>query len=102
VGYRFLIIKFGVPDMCVDVIMVSRDATFFENEFLMKGDELGTSSQEPVGSHVLFVPIEHIEQTSMENPKGDNNVSHPNLKINLSTNYMCARKSNHIYSDKLQ
>ena len=82
--------------MCVDANMVSRDATFFENEFLMKGDELGTSSQEPVGSHVPFVPIKHIEQTSVENPEGDNNVSHPNLKINLSTNYMCGSQITHI------
>jgi hypothetical protein len=32
-GYRFLIRKSNVPDMYVDTIMESRDATFFENEF---------------------------------------------------------------------
>ena len=29
VGYRFLIVKSGVPDMHVGIIMESRDATFF-------------------------------------------------------------------------
>ena len=29
VGYRFLIINFSVPEMAVDTIMESRDATFF-------------------------------------------------------------------------
>jgi hypothetical protein len=29
VGYRFLIEKFGIPDMHVGTIMESKDATFF-------------------------------------------------------------------------
>ena len=33
IGYRFLIVKSGVPDMHVGAIMESRDATFFENIF---------------------------------------------------------------------
>jgi len=36
VGYRFLIINSGVPDMHVGTIMESRDATFFEREFPME------------------------------------------------------------------
>jgi hypothetical protein len=36
VGYRFLIINSSVPEMDVDTIMKSRDATFFEDEFPMK------------------------------------------------------------------
>ena len=36
VGYRFLVVKSEVPDMHVDSIMESRDATFFENIFPMK------------------------------------------------------------------
>jgi hypothetical protein len=36
VGYRFLIINSEVPDMHVGTIIESRDATFFENEFLRK------------------------------------------------------------------
>ena len=35
VGYRFLIINSGVPDMHVGTIMDSRDATFFESELPM-------------------------------------------------------------------
>jgi hypothetical protein len=33
VGYRFLIVKSRVPDMHVDTIMESRDATFSKNIF---------------------------------------------------------------------
>jgi hypothetical protein len=36
IGYRFLVVKFEVPDMHVDTIMESRDAIFFENMFPMK------------------------------------------------------------------
>jgi hypothetical protein len=35
IGYRFLIIKSGVPDMHVGTIMDSRDAIFFEDIFPM-------------------------------------------------------------------
>jgi hypothetical protein len=34
IGYRFLIIKSGVPDIHVGIIMDSRDATFFRIFFL--------------------------------------------------------------------
>ena len=36
IAYRFLVVKSEVPDMHVDTIMESRDATFFENIFPMK------------------------------------------------------------------
>ncbi|KAK1696649.1 hypothetical protein QYE76_013346, partial [Lolium multiflorum] len=36
VGYTFLVVQSEVPDMHVDTIMESRDATFFENMFPMK------------------------------------------------------------------
>ena len=36
IGYRFLIINYGVPDMHVGNIIESRDATFFESEFPLK------------------------------------------------------------------
>jgi hypothetical protein len=42
VGYRFLILKSGVPDMHAGTIMESRDATFFENIFPMR-DETSSS-----------------------------------------------------------
>ena len=47
VGYRFLIIKSGVPDMHVGTIMESRDVTFFENIFPMK--EAPSSSSHEFG-----------------------------------------------------
>jgi hypothetical protein len=37
-GYRFLIIKYEVPNMHVGTIMESRDFTFFENIFFNEGD----------------------------------------------------------------
>jgi hypothetical protein len=36
IGYRYLVVKSEVPDMHVNTIMESRDATFFENMFPMK------------------------------------------------------------------
>jgi hypothetical protein len=36
VGYRFLIINSGVPEMVVGIIMESRDEIFFESEFPIK------------------------------------------------------------------
>jgi hypothetical protein len=40
--HRFVVIRFGVPDLLVSTIMESRDATFFENIFSM-GDETSSS-----------------------------------------------------------
>nr|CAE01619.3 OSJNBa0042L16.8 [Oryza sativa Japonica Group] len=71
VGYRFLIVNSGVPDMHVGTIFESRDATFFENEFPMKHTP-STSSQETVMPHEHFAPIEHNDQTPEENPEEDN------------------------------
>jgi hypothetical protein len=45
VGYRFLVVKSGVPDLLVDTIMESRDAEFFETIFPMR-DETSSSRQE--------------------------------------------------------
>nr|BAB03249.1 polyprotein [Oryza sativa] len=71
VGYRFLIVNSGVPDMHVGTILESRDATFFENEFPMKYTP-STSSKETVMPHEYFAPIEHNDQTPEENPEEDN------------------------------
>ena len=70
VGYRFLVVSSGVPDMRVGAVIESRDATFFENEFPMRGNVPSTSSQKPVDSPVA--PTEHLEQTCVENPEEDN------------------------------
>nr|ABB47865.2 retrotransposon protein, putative, Ty1-copia subclass [Oryza sativa Japonica Group] len=71
VGYRFLIVNSGVPDMHVGTILESRDATFFENEFPMKYTP-STSSKETIMPHEHFAPIEHNDQTPEENPEEDN------------------------------
>ncbi|XP_066315049.1 uncharacterized protein [Miscanthus floridulus] len=51
-------------------VIESRDATFFENEFPMRGNVPSTSSQKPVDSPMA--PTEHLEQTCVENPEEDN------------------------------
>jgi hypothetical protein len=58
IGYRFLIINSGVPDMLVGTIMEFRDATLFEDEFPMKATH-DTSSDEPTIPHEHFIPVEH-------------------------------------------
>jgi hypothetical protein len=75
VGYRFLIVKSGVPDMHVGTLMESRDATFFENIFPMKEVDSTSSHElsinnEPKEPAVL---IEHNEQPHEENPEEDGN-----------------------------
>ena len=59
VGYRFLIINYSVPEMVVDIIMESRDATFFENEFPMK-------NAPSTASHEFIIPHEHENFTPIE------------------------------------
>ena len=36
VGYRFLVVKYEVPNVNVSTIIVSKDATFFEDIFPMR------------------------------------------------------------------
>jgi hypothetical protein len=45
IGYRFLTIKSGVPDMHVGTIMDSRDAIFFEDIFPMRENYCSTSQK---------------------------------------------------------
>jgi hypothetical protein len=45
IGYIFLIIKSGVPDMHIGTIMESGDATFFEDIFPMREDYCSTSKK---------------------------------------------------------
>ena len=71
VGYRFLIVKSGVPDMHVGTIMESRNAIFFENIFPMR-DGTSSSRQEFIEDDSSTEPIEHNEPTLVENPDDDN------------------------------
>jgi len=65
IAYRFLVVKSKVPDMHVDTIMESRDATFFENIFPMKdmhnnarfSSEIAPDFTTPIES-----PVESFEQ----------------------------------------
>jgi hypothetical protein len=91
IGYRFLIIKYGVPDMHVGTIMDSRDATFFEDIFPMREDYYSSSKK----SLINYKPtdmIEHNEQTLVENLRGDNETSkrskRPLVMISLCTLWM--------------
>jgi transposase InsO family protein len=62
VGYRFLIINSGVSDMHVGIIMESRDAIFFENEFPMKNAPSTTGHKFLIlHEHENFTPIEQVE-----------------------------------------
>ena len=63
IAYRFLVVKSEIPDMHVDSIMESHDATFFENIFPMK-DMHSTSrfSSEITPKHVASVVTETSEQ----------------------------------------
>ena len=72
VGYRFLIVKSGVPDMHIGTIMESRGAIFFENIFPMR-DEISSSRQEFIEDDSSAKKIEHNEPTVVENPEDDNN-----------------------------
>ena len=74
-GYRFLIIKSDVPDMYVDTIMESRDATFFENEFPMKNTPSKTSHETIIPhEQEMFIPIDNTEETHMHIPEEDDTI----------------------------
>jgi hypothetical protein len=75
VGYRFLIINSSIPEMAVDAIMESRDATFFENEFPMKNAPSMTSHEFIIPhEHENFIPIEQTEEPYMQNPEEDDTI----------------------------
>jgi hypothetical protein len=59
--------------MLVGTIIESIDATFFENEF-PKEITHNASSNEPTIPHEHFIPVEHIEESYMQNPMEDDNV----------------------------
>jgi hypothetical protein len=74
IGYRFLIINSSVPEMAVDTIMESRDATFFEDKFSMKINTPGMSSHDSIFVPKSHEPVIHADdETQGEIPKEDNN-----------------------------
>ena len=72
VGYRFLVVKSGIPDMRVGGIFESRDATFFENEFSMRGNVPSTSSKGAPDAPDTFVPVEYTKQPTTESLEEEN------------------------------
>jgi hypothetical protein len=78
VGYRFLIINSSVPEMAVDTIMESRDATFFEDECPMKNSTPSMSSHDSIPGSISISestePVIHADvETHKEIPKENNN-----------------------------
>jgi hypothetical protein len=71
VGYRFLVVRSGVPDLLVGTIMESRGATFFENIFPVR-DETSSSRQESVEKDDFTKSMELNEPTFIEHPEEDN------------------------------
>jgi hypothetical protein len=88
-GYRFLITNSSVPDMAVDTIIESRDATFFEDEFPMKNNTPSISSHDSVcipESHELIV---HADVESHEEiVEEDNNIVTQKSKSKGLQNYL--------------
>jgi hypothetical protein len=75
VRYRFLIIKFEVPDMHVGTVIESRDAIFFENEFPMKSTS-SSSNHESIISHEHdnLISYEQFEETHVQSPPEENDI----------------------------
>ena len=70
IAYRFLVVKFEVPDMHVDTMMKSRDATFFELIFPMK--DLHSMSR--LSYEIISEPtpsLEITEQVYEKDPEED-------------------------------
>jgi hypothetical protein len=96
VGYRFLIVKSGVPDVHVGTIMESRHTTFFEDIFPMKKVDSTSSHElsinnEPKEPAVL---IEHNEQIlrrmamKLLERARDRGLQSPLVMISLCTSWM--------------
>jgi hypothetical protein len=72
VGYRFLIINSSVPEMVVDTIMESRDATFFEDKFSMKNSTPSMSDHDSIfipGSIPILESTEPVIHADVETHK---------------------------------
>ena len=70
VGYRFIVVKFEVPDQKVNTIMESKDAKFFEDIFPI-WDMQSISRQESEETPEPAIFMEYYEQTHDENLEED-------------------------------
>ena len=69
IAYRFLVVKYEVPDMHVDIFFESRDAIFFENIFPMKdmcSNARFSSKIAPDFTISIESPVESFEQPPEE------------------------------------
>jgi len=76
IAYRFLVVKSEVPDMHIDIIMESHDATFFENIFPMKdmhSNARFSSEIAPNFTTAIESPVESFEQPLEEVLEKDDN-----------------------------
>ena len=71
-GYRFLVVKSGIPNLSVGTIMESRDAVFFEDIFPMR-DMPGVSGMESDIAPEPAIPIEYYERLNEHIPGEKNN-----------------------------
>jgi hypothetical protein len=91
IAYRFLIVKSEVPDMHVDIIFESHDATFFKNIFRMKdmcsnarfSSEIASDFTIPIES-----PVESFEQPPEEVlEENDNEVPTRNKRRRIAKSF---------------
>ena len=75
VGYRFLVVKSEVSDVHVGTIMESKDATFFEDIFPMKGMPSSSNQEIPSTSsrELAVIPEPTISIEHADNPVEDDN-----------------------------
>jgi hypothetical protein len=75
VDYRFLIINSSVPEIAVDTIMESRDATFFEDKFPMVNNTPSMSNHDSISIPKSHEPVIHSDdETLKEISEEDNNI----------------------------
>jgi hypothetical protein len=87
IAYRFLVVKFEVPDMHVDTIFESRDATFFENIFSMK-DMCSNARFSSEIAPDFTIPIESFEQPPEEViEENDNEVPARNKRRRIAKSF---------------
>ena len=91
IAYRFLVVKSEVPDMHMDTIFESRDATFFENIFPMKDMRSNTrfsSEIAPNFTTAIESPVESFEQPLEEvHEKDDNEVPVRNKRRRIAKSF---------------
>jgi hypothetical protein len=91
IAYRFLVVKYEVPNVHVDTIFESRDATFFENIFPMKdmcSNARFSSKIAPNFTIPIKSPVESFEQPPKEVlEENDNEVPARNKRRRIAKSF---------------